>query len=328
MSARRASEATGLAGLASQLQGAQGQLPLVNRRKSELPPRLPREFAEEVAELAKEAAAQQARRDEGIVCSNSDLLHLLGSPDKSGPAGSPCGPPGPPSTAVPATTPPAASSATPRLATLRAGSVDVEPVKSTVLVSVHGDRTQCSLAPRPSPRPPAPAPPPAAVLPPQPPPPQAAPPAVRPAPEGGDAPAVLATASTSGVQTHPVERRDSEKVIWDERSGSIVDAGVLGSAIEGFLNKDTGSPAKNKKGATNSVHRATAQLSAWVTAVAIWNPRSAGSSSSQGATPQSATPQGGTPQPTPQDTPQATPRRRRQVSCDAVCSTLKSLFVK
>ncbi|XP_034245125.1 uncharacterized protein LOC117647478 [Thrips palmi] len=306
---RRASELPGLPSQASPL--------IVNRRKSELPPRIPREFAAEVAELAAEAEAEAKRRDEGIVCSNSDLLNLCG-------VDAPAAPP-PPPVVVSATPSPLAA----RLITLRNDSVEIkevkepkEPARSTVLVSMRGDRPQSSLAA-------APPPPPKVVVAPTAAAPKAAPKAVvmagkdvpRPAPEGVDS-----KASTSGL-----ERRDSDKVMWDERSGSLVDAGVLGSAIEGFLNKDAS--VKNKKGTTNSVHRATAQLSAWVTAVAIWNPRGSQTATPQTGTPQAGTPQAGTPrgptpQATPQDTPESTPRRRPKVSCDAVCSTLKSLFVK
>lgn len=308
---RRASELPGLP--------SQATPPIVNRRKSELPPRIPREFAAEVAELAAEAEAEAKRRDEGIVCSNSDLLTLCGT-----------------EAAVAAPPPPVVVAATPsplaaRLISLRNDSVEIkevkepqEPARSTVLVSMRGDRPQSSLAAAPPPPPPkvviaAPkvvvaTPKPAVVV--------AARDVPRPAPEGVD----CAKPSTSSL-----ERRDSDKVMWDERSGSLVDAGVLGSAIEGFLTKDAS--VKNKKGTTNSVHRATAQLSAWVTAVAIWNPRGQGQGGSQTATPQTGTPQaatprGPTPQATPQDTPESTPRRRPKVSCDAVCSTLKSLFVK
>lgn len=296
--------------------------PIVNRRKSELPPRIPREFAAEVAELAAEAQAEAKRQEEGIVCSNSDLLILCGAD----PA------PPPPPVVVAATPSPLAA----RLISLRNDSVEIkevrepqEPLRSTVLVSMRGDRPQSSLAAAPPPPPKVVVAAPKVVVAA----PKAAPPAPavvvrdvprppRPAPEGIDS----AKPSTSNL-----ERRDSDKVMWDERSGSLVDAGVLGSAIEGFLNKDAS--VKNKKGTTNSVHRATAQLSAWVTAVAIWNPRGSQAATPQTGTPQTGTPQAGTPrgttpQATPQDTPESTPRRRPKVSCDAVCSTLKSLFVK
>lgn len=383
---RRCSDATGLSS-----QQPATPLPFINRRKSELPPRVPREFAEAVAEIEAEQsmeAALQARRDEGIVCSNTDLVHLLmkepggdinklleATGEDAGcvaPDSAPGGATPPPvgagsaSTTVitvesgllggpvvgagsgrrasaivqppqPRTPPTAAVMRGGRLAG-RSNSMDVGSTAAvwlpgrqppaaklpaakpptpkppapkppaSVLVSLHGDRPQSSLLPAPA----------AVIVPPvvtkaavKP----AAKPNARAEPEGADC--VVAEAST--VPGSSLERRDSEKVLWDERSGSLVDAGVLGSAIEGFLTKDTGS--SKKRG--SSVHRATAQLSAWVTAVAVWSPR---------GTPAAGTPQD-TPQPTPKDTPQPTPestprRRPKVVSCDAVCSTLKSLFVK
>jgi hypothetical protein len=345
--------------------------PLINRRKSELPPRIPREFAEAVAEIEAEQSMEEARKEAGIVCSNSDLVHLLSEHNSSahdinklievnedavvpGDAGASAavgaaGPTKAPalgaagaaaaaggasrgpvceagagrraSTYVPLPRTPAAT-AVPRGGRLggRSNSVDVgatgsatgsalgwvrpqDAVKpppktaATVLVSMHGDRPQSSLVS-----------PPAAV------PGPSQPPRPRAEPEGADR-----VVADTRVEPNPLERRDSEKVLWDERSGSLVDASVLGSAIEGFLTKDTSS---KKRG--SSVHRATAQLSAWVTAVAIWSPKS---------TPAAGTPATGTPQETPHDTPQPTPestprRRPKMVSCDAVCSTLKSLFVK
>lgn len=256
--------------------------PVVNRRKSELPPRITKEFAEEVAQVAAQAAAQAARMEAGIVCSNTDLLHLTGAAGAPGAADD---------AAAPATTPPTRGS----LASLRANSVEAKEAHS-VLVTVHGDKAHSSLA--------------------------AFPTGVRAAPDGVDG-------SASTASSAAIERRDSEKVLWDERSGSIVDAGLLGSAIEGFLNKDT--IAKGRRGAASSVHRATAQLSAWVTAVAIWTPKGAAAAGAAAAPPEAAAADvpGDAVKPAGQDAPAPeTPRRRGKMTCDAVCSTLKSLFVK
>ncbi|XP_026274878.1 translation initiation factor IF-2-like isoform X2 [Frankliniella occidentalis] len=286
------------------------QLPLINRRKSELPPRVSKEFAEEVAALALEAAKREASRDAGIVCSNSDLLHLLGSPESSA---APVAPPPAPAPAPAPAPPPATTPTRPRLAMLRENSVEAkEQPKSTVLVSLHGEQTHSSLAPAVAVVPVTATPAPAAV-------------GVlarqeRPAPDGVENDKDKAAASG--------ERRDSERLVWDERSGSVVDAGILGSAIEGFLNKGAASD-KGRKG-SNSVHRATAQLSAWVTAVAVWTPRPGQQQPATSATAASAPapPQPGASAGTPTSTPEGTPRRRGKMSCDAVCSTLKSLFIK
>lgn len=42
---------------------------------------------------------------------------------------------------------------------------------------------------------------------------------------------------------------DSAKVVWDDKSGSVVDAEKLGNAIEVFLRKSESSPADSSKGA-------------------------------------------------------------------------------
>ncbi|KAL1491582.1 hypothetical protein ABEB36_012157 [Hypothenemus hampei] len=67
-----------------------------------------------------------------------------------------------------------------------------------------------------------------------------------------------------------VVRKEPGKVMWDERSGSLVDAQALGSAIEGFLRKPSTSVNKEGKklsdrvlGAANKVFGAASKANNW-----------------------------------------------------------------
>ena len=107
-----------------------------------------------------------------------------------------------------------------------------------------------------------------------------------------------------------------EKVVWDKPTGSVVDAHVLGSAIEEFLNQRGSDPSVSPLAPSTSLPSGTAPA------------QSASKEQSQPVTPNKSTKTSwfGT---TSKSKSSTESEEQASSSCDnSICSTLKDLFVK